>query len=269
MTIPRFALFVSAFLLPLLPCSGQIESLRTLFEALAQPGASKIPDPVALGDTLTGQMPKVTVAELQTIVPAVLRCLESRNQAVRADASTFLYVLAGRLDSAQALEPYDSYLISVLDGKETGNRLAAIGLLGGSFPRPSPRALAALAAHLNDEKNTGEEFKEIAAFLLVAFPADPAIIHAVLASTRARPPKDYAAENAIKSIGLARITNDEALEFVRAGFHDLSSRFSAVQAVSHMPKDVRDRFASELQAVAEDPDERPDVRSTAQHVLLQ
>jgi hypothetical protein len=256
-------------LLPVLPCSGQIESLRSLYETLAQPGASKIPDPVALGDMLTGQIPKVTVAELQTLVPTVLGCLKSPSQAVQADASVLLGVLAGRPDSAQALEPYDGYLIGVLDGNETGNRLEAINLLGNAFPRPSPRALAALYAHLNDAKNTGEEFKEIAGALLLAFPADSGTIHAVLTSARARPQKEYAAADAIKYIGLAQIANDEALEFVRAGFHDPPGRFSAVQAISHMPKEVRDRFASELQTVAEDPDERPETRSAAQHVLTQ
>jgi hypothetical protein len=73
----------------------------------------------------------------------------------------------------------------------------------------------------------------------------------------------------IKDIGLARITNDEALAYVRAGFQNPPLRITAVQAVGRMPKAVRDQFVSELQAVAADSDERPETRTAAQQVLAQ
>lgn len=127
-----------------------------------------------------------------------------------------------------------------------------------------------LYAHLNDESNTGEGFRAIAGALIDALSADPPVIHAVIVSARNRPAKDYADSAIIKRIGLARIANnDEALEFVRAGFQDPSSRFSSVQAVSHLPKAVRDRLAPELARVAEDPDEEQQLRSAARSALTE
>lgn len=176
-----------------------------------------------------------------------------------------LVSLARRFDGARAIEPYEDLLIPMLD---QGNRKAAIYLLGSVYPKPSVGALAALYAHLNDKKGTGEEFGMIAGSLLNSLATDPTIIHAVLVAARNRT-EDGVEDDIVQAIGLARITNEEALAYVRAAFHHPPDRITAVQAIANMPKAIRDRFSSELQAVAEDPDERPGSRTAARQVLIQ
>jgi hypothetical protein len=177
---------------------------------------------------------------------------------------SFLFGLAtSRTDSAQLMEPYEDSLMVLLD---QDSREPAIYLLGIEHPRPSPRALTALYAHLNDGKNSPEEFDLIAGALLSSFPADPSVAHEVLAAARKRM-KVGVDDSIIRNIGLAKITNAEALAYVREGFSDPGVRIAAVEAIGRMPSEIRARFVNELRSVAEDSGERPETRAEAQQVL--
>jgi hypothetical protein len=262
----RPSVLISALVLSALPCSGQVDKLRDFYESLSSSSATdKAPDSARVDALVSQYSHKLTIEELHTIVPVVRKCLASENGSVRVDAVTLLISLSTRLDSAQAMEPYEDLLIALLDQE---GRKAAIYLLGSVYPRPSPKALAAFYSHLNDERNTRDEFTMIAGSLLGAFPADPVVVHEVLAAAR-RHAKDRVDGDIIQSIGLNKIINEDALAYVRAGFQNPLARIAVVQAIERMPKVVRDRFTSELRAVAQDPDEQPETRSTAEHILIE
>ncbi len=128
--------------------------------------------------------------------------------------------------------------------------------------------MAALAAHLNDPKNTNEQFRMIASALLWASPHEAGVVHEILAGVKKRP-QARLESGLINDFGLLRTNNVEALEFIRNAFQNPAARESCVQAVGRMPRDVRTHFQTDLQRVAEDPDVPPELRSAAQQVLLQ
>ena len=61
---------ISAFAMSALPCCGQIDKLRSLYEPLASYSATdKAPDHNQVSALVSRNVSKVTIEELQTVVP--------------------------------------------------------------------------------------------------------------------------------------------------------------------------------------------------------
>jgi len=90
-------------------------------------------------------------------------------------------VYNARPDSAELLDPYVDDLIRMLDDPVSGLRATAASVLGGAYPTPSDRSVAALMAHLSGKNNSVREFEAFSNALLRARPEDVSIVRAVVA----------------------------------------------------------------------------------------
>ncbi len=148
--------------------------------------------------------------------------------------------------------------------------MEAILILGSNNPRPSPKGLGYLAAHLKDRDNTFWEAGMIAASLLDSFPTDTGTVRAVLSVVQERADPRFTT-TIIRDLGLSHVTTEDALKFIRNCLEDPNPiiRRACVDSLRQMPKEIRAGFAAELQSIAGNPNEAPETRSLAGAVLIQ
>jgi len=168
------------------------------------------------------------------------------------------------LDSAKLLDGYIDDLAALLDDPDEGLRKSTVGILGRISPKPPPKALAYLEAHLNDKANDDITTGMIAGALL--YSGNAAFIPEVLRFAEQRP---QLKATIIQSLGLNQIATDEALKFIHSAFQDPTLYQVAVDAVGRMPRDARKGFAQDLAHVMEDPNTDPRVAEGARQALTQ
>jgi hypothetical protein len=251
-----------------------MNAIEVLYRAiLSQQDASGIPTPTDLagqvdGFVLRGASPE----QIRALLPLAAACLESSIPVVRKDGMLLMSTVAvARLDNASLLEPYFEKLAAFLTDTDAGMKGPAITALVYGYPRPAPKALPYIAAHLNDDQNSGEQFRVMSGALLAGSPSDPATVRNVLAALQKRPDHETLAGGMMGALGQQKITTAEALKFIRDGLNDKNAlvRLAAVEAIGNMPKGVRDGFATDLQRLLANPDESPEVHARAAQVLIQ
>jgi hypothetical protein len=208
----------------------------------------------------------LTADEVNVLLPLAQRCWHSERATIREAGVALLVPISLRSDSTKLLEPYIDDLAPLLTVE--GTRKATVYLFGATQPTASPKALVYLIRHLSDKGNSADELRMTAAAILGSRPTGVDAIHQVLDAIEQRPEFKIKGE-VIQMLGLYRITNDEALRFIRSGLtgEDRSLRQASIGAIDHLPQDVRGAFAMDLLRVANDPTEAPEVRSRASSVL--
>ena len=116
--------------------------------------------------------------EIQSLLPLGQKCPHSPRLTARGAGLILFLGVSLRLDSAKLLEGYVDDLAALLDDPDQGVRGGAIYILGATNPAPSPKALAHLEAHLNDQISDDNTASTLAASLLKARGAS--VIPAVL-----------------------------------------------------------------------------------------
>jgi HEAT repeat protein len=208
-----------------------------------------------------------TADDIRALLPLAEDFLHSPKIKVRGAALLLMLSVSMRpADSSKLLEPYIDDVALALNDSDQGVRNGAIGILGGTHPAPSPKALAHLEAHLNDKANDDVAAKMIAGALLQS--GDGSAVSKVLAFVQQRPALQG---EVIQMLGRLKITTQDALNFVHAGLKDskLGIRRTAVDAVGNLPKEARKGFEQDLLRLMANPDEDTQVRNRAQAVLIQ
>jgi HEAT repeat protein len=270
---PLALLILGAF--SLATCLADIRDMETLLRSiLSQQDESRIPTPEEWPASTTGDamLRNASPEQIQELLPLAKRCLESSKLVVRKNGMTLLLGLSvTRPDSATLLAPALESIASLLSESDAGLKQGAIYVLGNLLPKPGPNALAYLAAHLNDERNTGTQFMMISGAFLLTSPSDPDVIRNVLAALQRRPDHELLTGAMIEGLGQQKITTDDAIQFIRSGLSDkiAAVRTTAVEAVGHMPKEIRAGFAADLLRLMASPDETPETRTRAREVLIQ
>jgi hypothetical protein len=272
---------VGLFIIFALSASAQETPIHQLYRnILTQPGGG-----FPKGDEIFAQVNEVTVralsqTEVDAILPLVFQCVHSPTEEVRGAGSAFLISVMLRFDSAKLLESYIDDLGKLADEKDNARRRLAVVILGGLIPRPPDKAIAYLEANLENSRNSSQETQSIAASLLHASklmdssnlshwaPADPSIVHKVLAFVAAHPDTDLTS-NVLHEIGLEAIQVPEAIDFVSANLDGVDPRLraAAVEGASRLDKDTRAQFSSQLKRIASDPKEDKNVRNQAAQAL--
>lgn len=251
---------------------GQMTQTDALFQSMLRDDQGGKPAATAqmFSPGIREEIAEAAPDDIHQLLPLVRKCLESKSGALRWSAIIFLAAVALRPDGADTLEPFIEPLRAVSGGgTDPGLKRGAISVIASSIPKPSPGGLAFLAAHLNDTDNTGQEFVEIGATLIKAFPNDPVLLHTVIEDLRRRSLDRFEAGRMMEVLGLLGITTEESLAFLAEGLDNPRNRQSAVEAIGRLPSEARARFLPRLQRIAEDPDESADTRSRAQRVLLE
>jgi hypothetical protein len=229
---------------------------------------------------IDGQVNEVKVRalsqmEVSAILPLALQCVRSSNVEVSRAGMDFIIEVTLRLDSAQLLEPYIDDLGKLLDDKDFRWRQIVLFVLGGKIPDTPEKAIAYLEANL--ERGSTQEAPAITASLLKAsrgsllhpVPADPSIVHKVIAFTAARADVDLTS-NVLHEIGLYRIQIPEAINFISANLNQANPRLraAAVEGASRLEKDARAQLSGQLSQIAADPKEDQSVRNDAARALV-
>jgi len=251
-------------------CKAQFIRVVDAYEALFSNEPSATQSQSVFGDLLSDELPSATSADIASIQAVLHKSLVSEKSVARGRGLQFFYVInATKPDSAAIQEPYIQDLARMLDEPDVPLRTGAIYAMINSSPQPSPKALAVLRMHFNDGTNTGEQFSLIAVGLLKAFPSDATLLQSVLEGFGRYPDQRVGLEaGMMQFLGLRKITNNVALNLIRRGFADPSTRLVAIESVERMPKEIRDTFVSELKKVSDDPDAEPSIRTAASNVLM-
>jgi HEAT repeat protein len=261
-----------------LPSHGQETPIRQLYKAiLAHRSGEDVPEAKDIYSKVDEvKVRALPVAEVDAILPLAFQCVRSPKADVIEAGYAFLISVMLRFDSAKVMEPYIDALGKLADEKDNPRRQLVLSILEGLLPRPSDKAIAYLEANLENSKNTSQETLGITACLLHISktgsshwaPADPSIVHKVLAFVSAHPDVDLTS-NVVHQIGLYGIQLPEAVNFISANLdqNDRLLRASAVEAASRLDKDTRVQLEGQLSRIASDPQEEQNVRNEAAEAL--
>lgn len=227
---------------------------------LSEQDESRLPEPSDATRRLLDAS-TLTPEEVRQVLPLAQRGVKSSMTTVRIHALSLIFNVTFRPDSASLLEPYVDDIVPFLTDADLAFRREAIVILGQQNPGPSPKAKAALLAHLGDRDNTTRETGMIAGALLVSSPSDRAVVRSVVNLARQRADQNLSTD-LIRAMGLTGVTTDEALGFIRYHFSDPApdTRLTCVEAIGRMPKNVREGFAPELTRLVANPDETQETR---------
>lgn len=257
-------------LLVVVPSQAQENPIAQMFRSIcAQPAGGPLPTTVEFFTKVNeNTIRALSVAELNAILPLALQCIHSANPEVRGDGIRLFIATMLRFDSAKVLGPYTDDLGKLLDGDQS-MRGGAIAVLGGMLPKPTPKALDYLRAHLEDSRNSDEQTTIIAASLLKAAPDDAPTLHRIILIASRSDPHSGMADTVLRELGLSRSRLPEAMDYISANLNqtDPYLRASAVDAASRLDSDERAQFSSQLTRIANDPKESQYVRNQAKSAL--
>jgi len=268
----KTALSMTLLAAALLCRASDLGQLQQLYEGiLHSENDASLPKRESL-DTqdMEDRLKALTAEDARALLPIGQECLHSERARVREEGLALFFGISLRLDSAVLLEPYIDDLGRLLRSPYAALRKPAMFLLAQGLPAPSPRAVKYLRDHMHAASSDAEEVRGIAGTLLYRRPVDPATLHEVLALVHTRDDPSTTA-GVVNNLGSFRITAEEALNFIKDGLKNPDSgvRREAVRAISMLDRDVRATFTEELQRVAGDSAEAPDIRKLAQGVLAQ
>lgn len=249
-------------------CCSSAADVQELLRSIADSTSESVPKPEELGGQIADVMQTAPITDIKAILELAGRCVASSKLSIRRDGLMVMLSATVRSDSEQAFEPNIEQIGSLLSDSEEPVRKAAIFILGNTKPRVLPAAAMALKAHLRDKSNSVAETLSITAALLKAGPADTSTVHTVvgLAGSSADP---ALRDGIIRQLGLFQVESEEALSTVKAGLDDSDSdvRKASLDAIDRMNSSLRGRFTSQVTRIAEDSQEREDVRQLANKVL--
>ncbi|MFN0166671.1 MAG: HEAT repeat domain-containing protein [Bryobacteraceae bacterium] len=194
---------------------------------------------------------------------------DPRPDARKAGGMCFVVVTLRRSgDSEDLIEPYVPDLLAIVADRTDPLRPLASQVLSSTLPRPSPKTLAYLAAHLADTENTPQDTGWMACILLKDG-NDPRIIHDVIAFVH-KQGKPEVIQDVLTCFRVLPIKmTPDALSLISSGLDspDVWVRRRAVEAVAALPLVERSPFLAQLNRLASNPKEQSEIRSTAAEAL--
>ena len=251
------------FLSPI-TCWADVDEIRSTFESLLTgPDENRLPIPPDLLSRMETDIGAATADQVRSLLPLGKKCLRSSNLAIRGSGVLLFTVVGLRLDGSTFLGPYVDDFAALIDESDVGLKNGAIHLLGRSN---SPKALATLAARLNDQRNSSQQAYMMAAPLVES--RDAINVKKALDLVQRRSDLQLKTD-IVQLLGLYRVSSEEALRMIGSGLSDQAadSRRASLDAIGRMPREVRNRFTREIQRLAT-LDEVPEIRSIATQVLI-
>jgi hypothetical protein len=236
---------------------------QLLQSALADSGNTVLAtdDPAFL--RLENALEALTPSDLESLLPTAMQCVRSARPRAQLTGQMFLVAVAMTPASSAVLDAYlDDFNAILSDSTNPNRRQSIIAVLEITRPSMSSKTIQLFLAHLQDKANTAEQTGAIAEALLHAAPANQGIVHQVLSLAEKRSEYDVRYP-VVKEIGLSRIQVPEALDFVGKELDNPTGRSGAIVAASRLDREARARFAAQLSRIAQDPDEKPDIRGAA------
>ena len=267
----RIVIATSLVLLGAVSSFADIAAVRSVVEyVLSEQGEPRVSkaDLVGLHGDDVKNAPQ---EEARSLLALAQRCLQSRSKTAQEYGLIVFYLATFRTDSSELIAPYvDSDITPFLSDPDLAVKRNAIMILGTTQPRPLPGALDLLSTHLADKNNTELEAGMIIATLIHGRPADTKTVNEVLDFVSNHPELKLRA-SAIQLLALNNVTVDEAVKYLRGGLVDQNSevRRTSVEAIGHMPPEIRAKFKEDLLRLLANPEETQEARAAAQRALQQ
>lgn len=255
-------------------CQADFYDIEALYRTiLAAPNGAHVPAPMEIDQTVTEAAVRTAQPEqVSGVLTLAAKCLDSSDAAIRsAGMHLFFDVALLRVDNASLLSPYFERIAPFLTDPDIAMKQSAIGVLSAGLPKPAPQALAFLAAHLSDDRNSIAQFNMISGALLAGAQSDAVTVRQVLAALQRRPDREILTGDMLVALGREKITTEEALQFIRSALSSEKDyiRLTAVETVGKMPRGVRDTFTGDLQRLLANPAESAEVATRVKYVLTE
>jgi hypothetical protein len=248
-------------------CWADQTLVKQLLEATLADSRESVPpanDPAVLRFETAVQA--LTPNEIQSLLPLAMQCLKSGYPRPQEAGVTLLVATTQTAASAALLEPYLDYFDKILSSPTNPNRQSIIGILEITRPSMSPNVIRVFLRHLQDTSNTPLQTGAIAGAVLRAAPVNEAIVRQVLSSVEKR--SEYEVKYSIlQQIGLSKIQFPEALDFLGKQLEDPTARVDAIVAISRLDRGARARFAPQLSRIAQNPEQKPEIRKAAEAAI--
>jgi hypothetical protein len=239
-----------------------VDDVRSFFQTiLTEKDDNNLPKSPDIPDMIDGAVRNAPVTQVQSLLPLGVQCLQSAKFAVRAHGVLLFKMIALRPDSPMLIDPYIDVLTPLLTDPNVGIRYGAIYVLSRTKP---PRVYEYITTHLLNSKDAAQYAGVLAIPMLES--GDPDNVRNVLDLAEQRP--DLAMKGVvIRTLGLLKNTSEQSLKMIHGGLNDANpgTRRTSVDALDHMPREIRTQFAPELQRLALDQD--PAIRARATEVL--
>ena len=251
-------------------CRAQVlPSPRDFFTALVaryDPGHKPRAEDLA---AISNVLMKQSAGEARATLPSVMAALAHRDDDIKMDALMALFAIGQRPDGAELLKSVVNDISLHLENT-TDPRVPrfAVHVLATIHPVPPPEVVPVT---LNFVKKTGQDLElqiAVSEILMERAPHDPAALDAIekLAGTAASRKSRVAM---IDAVGRRRSPDQRLTEIVVHSLKDSDPvvRRRAIYHVSRLGSAVRSKAASELQAIAANPNETPEMKRAAQNAL--
>ena len=128
----------------------------------------------------------------------------------------------------------------------------------------SPKAIAILASHLEDNKNSTDESVVVVASLLAVAsgPLTDRVLSVVEKQANSR-----VTIAALQQLGLVRTRSPRALRFIEVSLERADVRSVAIDAIERLPDDLQPQYYPRLARIRNDSGESQENRSRAEAIL--
>jgi hypothetical protein len=143
-----------------------------------------------------------------------------------------------------------------------------VTVLATAQPKPSPKSVTILMAHLAGNSNSPIDCANIVQSLIASFPSDLAMRQRILS---------FVEGNSLSNVTLAALNglrrvehlDPDSLEFIGTCLSgpDAFARADAIDLLANRDSTVRGEFLERLKGIASDPQESKEMRARAQNAL--
>ncbi len=249
---------------------AQTPPLQTFFQALVDHyDPSSLPK---LEDVMkvTNQIPGARPEEITRALPAIFAALAHQDETVKAYASTGLFEIARRPDSAELLRSHvDVIGQDLLTSPKPETRAGEMIILGMLQPTPPPEVLPIFMTFLKRTDADARAQGSAIIFELVHIaPENPEVI-AAIREFLSRPLDTKSKVDVLNALGDPRVKDARIIAMVIASLDDPDQgvRSTAIQALMRMNQGALRQAEPALQRLAHDPKQPAEVIAAAKEAL--
>lgn len=251
-----------------------VAGLSLCLWATAQPASSSVQqyfdalgrgEPTLTPPVLESMIKAADPADLGDALPEMISELSSSDRGIVMQAGVGLIAVGLRQDSADIVKPFLGTLYGLFDTSWVGLSLT---LLDELRPTPPPETFAHVAAYLGRTDQDTRIQAGAAGFLLAHDPGSLRTNQAV-SSFAARTLDRESRISLLDEIALFLKGNNGGPALLAASLHDANPavRSRAIYDLSRLGREVLDKYATELRAIAADQNEAPEVKASAEQAL--
>lgn len=242
-------------------------SLQGIFQRLVQNfGTPAQPKPEEIRN-VEEKIAELSPADIRSALPSVKVALQDRHEKVQATASSALFSISLRSDSADLLNPYIDDIGQLFNSPSRRVTGYAALIVLNLRPAPPPEVVRLMLASLNQANPAEAQISAVAALVRLA-PENPDVVAAVL-KFLSRPLDVDTRIAALNAIHTSRVNDPGVQDAVIKALNDPHPgvKVAAIGTLDRMGPEAVGKAKSRLQTFTKEPNEPVRVRAAAQDAL--